>query len=159
MPPLPEAGRLGAVSGRSRKWKSQVLPHSVILRSTSRMLHSLQILTSNLSHFITACSLCHFCPLDRKCSQLLEITGFSDGHSSALWTSDRWSRDEEKRSGDEGGLAKKQTPAENAGSDRSPAACETLFLLSGLHLLFQILAFLCPRATQAFCLLESDENR
>lgn len=36
---------------------------------------------------------------------------------------------------------------------------ETLFLLSGLHLLFQILAFLCPRATQALCLLESDENR
>ena len=52
----------------------------------------------------------------------MEITGVSDSHGSALWTSDRWSRDEEKRSGDEGGLAKKRTPVENAGSGRSPAA-------------------------------------
>lgn len=45
----------------------------------------------------------------------MEITGVSDGHGSALWTSDRCHRDEEKRSGDEGVLPRSEHQWERTG--------------------------------------------
>lgn len=150
--------------GYLKRWNLEILLTSWSYKKLPEWhINSVQTLTSNLLpfSFTNACSLGLICSLDRVCGRTLQLEGVSKGHGSALLPSGRWSRDGEKRPQDEEGLAQKQTPMQNVGSDGSPPAWQDTLSTAQAASPFWSLstAFLLPRSTQALCLSESGENR